>query len=159
MTAPLPTAAKLLTDLRRAGVVLSVNGDRLAFDAPAGAMTPAVVATLKARKPELLAVLSGDYLSAAAALLVTIADPDQRAELAYLFDERAGICQYDGGMSRGEAERIAYRDLARRMDPAADGVALPSETPRQTPGEARSDAWATRKACEAAKLRPSGCDA
>ena len=125
MTASAPTAAKLLTNLRRAGVILAANGDRLAFDAPAGAMTPAVQAMLKARKPELLALLRGDYLNAAAALVLTISDSDQRAELAYLFDERAGICQYDGGMSRGgEAERIAYCELARAVDAqyAADGI-------------------------------------
>ena len=38
MTPPtIPTARKLLANLRRAGVVLTSNGDRLAFDAPAGA--------------------------------------------------------------------------------------------------------------------------
>jgi hypothetical protein len=95
--------------------VLTANGDRLAFDAPAGAITPAVVAMLKARKPELLAVLRGDYLTAAAALVLSIPDSHQRAALAHLFDERTGICQYDGNMSRGEAERTAYRDLARTV--------------------------------------------
>lgn len=44
MTALVPTAAKLLTDLRLAGVILTANRDRLAFDAPAGVMTPAVQA-------------------------------------------------------------------------------------------------------------------
>ena len=116
MTASPPTAAKMLADLRRAGVVLTANGDRLAFDAPAGAMTPAVRAMLKARKPELLAVLRGDYLNAAAAMVLSHPDPEQRAELAYLFDERAGICQYDGGMSRSEAERIAYGELHPHKD-------------------------------------------
>ena len=50
----------------------------------------------------------------------SIPDPDRRAELVYLFDERAGICQHDGGMSRGEAERIAYRELARAVEGADD---------------------------------------
>ena len=113
MSTPIPTAVELLADFGRLGVVLTANGDRLAFDAPAGAMTPAVVAMLKARKPELLAVLGGDYLTAAAALVLSVADPGRREELAELFDERAGICQYDGGMSRGEAELVAYRELAQ----------------------------------------------
>ena len=116
MTAPAPSAITLLADLRRSGVILIANGDRLGFDAPAGAMTPAVRAILRARKPELLAVLRGDYVNAAVAALVSSApDAERRAELTYLFDERAGICQYDGGMNRGEAERVAYRDLARSV--------------------------------------------
>ena len=113
MTASLPTAAKLLTDLRRAGVMLAAKGDRLAFDAPAGVMTPAIQAMLKARKRELLAVLAGDHLNAAAALVLTITNPDKSAEMAYLFEERAGICEFDGNMSRGEAERIAYWELCK----------------------------------------------
>src|SRR6266516_22444 len=113
MRAALPTAVHLLADPRRAGVILSANEDRLRFDAPAGVMTPGVLAMLKARKMELLAVLRGNYLHAAAALALCASDPDRRMELAHLFDERTGICQYDGGFSRGEAERMAYRELAR----------------------------------------------
>jgi acyl-CoA hydrolase len=79
-------------------------------------MTRDMLATLKARKPELLAVLRGDYLSAAAALVMKIADPDYRAELVYLFDERAAICQYDGGQARCDAERQAYIELARAVE-------------------------------------------
>jgi hypothetical protein len=52
----------LLADLRRAGVLLTADGDRLSFDAPIGVMTLALLAMLKARKAELLAVLKGDYL-------------------------------------------------------------------------------------------------
>lgn len=124
MTPLAPTAAKLLSDLRRARVILSTNGERLVFDAPAGAMTPAVQAMLKFRKPELLAMLRGDYLNAAAALVQSLADPDRHEAMAELFDERAGICQYDGGMRRGEAERMAYRQLALTVDVeyAAAGV-------------------------------------
>lgn len=49
------TARQLLSDLRRAGVVLSVNGDRLAFDAPVGAMTPDRLAMLRACKAKMMA--------------------------------------------------------------------------------------------------------
>ncbi len=110
------TLSKLLADLKRAGVVLSIDGGRLLFDAPAGAMTPDLLAAVKARKPELLAVLTGDYLGAAFALLVTIPDPQRREALAEAFDERAGICQHGGGMSRGEAERQAYIEVARLVE-------------------------------------------
>jgi hypothetical protein len=110
------TASQLLKDLRLVGIVLNANGDRLGFDAPAGAMTPAVLAILKARKAELLAVLSGDYLAAAAALVSCFPDFAQQKELVYLFDERAGICQFDGDISRSKSERRAYCELARVVD-------------------------------------------
>lgn len=110
------TAAKLLGDLYRAGVVLSANGDRLAFDAPAGVMTPQLLAILKARKPELLAVLQGDYLHAAAARLSRIVDTDERQALVEAFEERAGICEFDCNISRGDAERHAYIEMARTLE-------------------------------------------
>jgi hypothetical protein len=108
------TIGKLLSDLRRAGASFSVAGDRLSYVAPAGLITTAVVDTLRARKAELLAVLRGDYLNAAAAALVfRVPDCDRRNDLAQAFDERAGICQYDGNLSRAEAERTAYIELAK----------------------------------------------
>ncbi len=110
------TARKLLADLRRAGVVLSANGDRLAFDAPAGVVTPQLREWIKARKGELLAVLNGDYPRAALALLLSIPDPERREALAEALDERVGICQHDGGMGRGEGERQAYIELARAVE-------------------------------------------
>jgi hypothetical protein len=53
------TAPDLIDDLKSGGLILSANGDRLKVDAPAGTVTPALRATLAARKPELLAVLTG----------------------------------------------------------------------------------------------------
>jgi hypothetical protein len=60
MSQPLRTARQLLAEMHRAGAVLRVIRDRLAFDAPAGAMTSAIRSMLKERKPELLAVLNGE---------------------------------------------------------------------------------------------------
>ena len=114
-----PAAAELLAGLRRAGVVLRAQSGRLTLDAPVGVITPALAALLKSRKQELLAVLCGDYLSAALALVAGFAGAEERLALAEQFDERAGICQHDGGMSRGEGERVAYRELARAVDRAA----------------------------------------
>ena len=33
-----------------------------------------------------------------------------------IFDERAGIREYDGGMTRAQAERLAMGDLERIME-------------------------------------------
>lgn len=38
-------------------------------------------------------------------------DPDLRAELREQFEHRAAVAQYDGGLSRREAERQAFREL------------------------------------------------
>lgn len=34
----------------------------------------------------------------------------------YFFDERAGIYEYMGGLSRDEAERLAYKDLLNHKE-------------------------------------------
>ncbi len=47
----------LITLCRRHGVVLTVNGGRLDVKAPRGVLTPALIAKLKAHKPELLRAL------------------------------------------------------------------------------------------------------
>lgn len=109
------TATAVYRRCRNAGIVLAAEGGAIVFDAPPGVVVP--VDEIRLVKPELLAVLVGDYLdAAAAALLRSIPEPEQRETLTYLFEERAGICQYDGGMSLGEAEREAYIELARAMD-------------------------------------------
>lgn len=43
-------------------------------------------------------------------------------QLLDLFEERSAIRQYDGGMSRHEAEIAAYWDVRRQIGP---GVAIP----------------------------------
>jgi len=108
------TGATLYRQCRKAGIILAADGDGITFDAPPGVAVP--VDELRACKAEVLAVLTGDYLNAAAALVNRVADPDEREALAYAFDERAGIGEYDGNMSRGEAERQAYIELARAAE-------------------------------------------
>jgi len=48
--------------------------------------------------------------------LLGIHDPDARADLLFRFDERAGIGQYERGMSRADAEREAFESLVRKPD-------------------------------------------
>lgn len=52
------TAADLVLDLKARGVRLTAEGNRLQYDAPAGVMTPDLLARLKACKSELLATLA-----------------------------------------------------------------------------------------------------
>jgi TubC N-terminal docking domain len=53
------TLPELQSCLDRLGVKLSLRGDRLAVDAPAGVMTEEIKAALAAHKPALLAMLAG----------------------------------------------------------------------------------------------------
>lgn len=47
----------------------------------------------------------------AAALLAQVRDDALRDDLRYRFEERAAICEIDGGLPRVEAERIAFESL------------------------------------------------
>ncbi len=47
--------------------------------------------------------------------------------LIELFDERAAIMEFDGGLSRNEAEQAAYMELVRLV---GFGVELPEEITR-----------------------------
>jgi len=64
-----------------AGVTLTVDGDRLRYRAPAGAITPDLRADLQELKPSLL----------------------------YEYHERAGILEYDARLPRAEAEARAAK--------------------------------------------------
>ena len=110
------TGQNLYHALRRAGVVLSADGPRPAFDAPAGSLTPALRGLMKDRKSELLAVVRGDYPRAALALVLHDPDPGRRNVSAAWFKERVAVGENDGGMSRGEAERAAYIALCRAVE-------------------------------------------
>lgn len=68
-----------LQSLHDAGVVLTVDGDRLRYRAPAGALTS-----------ELRAALA-----------------ELKTELVYEYHERAGILEYDANLPRSEAEARA----------------------------------------------------
>jgi hypothetical protein len=69
----------LLQRLHDAGFELTVDGDRLRYRAPAGALTPELRAALAEWKPDLV----------------------------YEYHERAGILEYDARLPRGEAEAAA----------------------------------------------------
>ena len=69
----------LLQRLHNARVTLSIEGNRLRYRCPAGAMTPDLRGALADWKPDLL----------------------------YEYDERSGILEYDANLPRDEAERIA----------------------------------------------------
>ena len=55
------------------------------------------------------------WFRAAVVLIEEQPDADRRAELRELFEHRAAIAEYDGGLARSEAERMAFRELRQRV--------------------------------------------
>lgn len=55
------------------------------------------------------------FYRAALVLIEQQPDPDQRATLRELFEHRAALAQYDGGLSRPDAERLAFRELRKSL--------------------------------------------
>jgi hypothetical protein len=124
------TALTLLADLQARGVLLSAEDDRLSFDAPAGVMTPDVKAALKARKPELLAILAGRWKDAARLMIGREPDADRRADLREWLgcpSNCATLTQLGNFIrnatfgnfqlaSRSDAERAALEQLADAME-------------------------------------------
>lgn len=119
-TASNPPVSDVVAGLRRRGVLLWADGGALAYDAPAGVMTPAVLATLAGRKADVLALLRAEQAGgagpsvsspiaawAAAVVRLVTPDPGLRADVMYVFGERAGVLEFDGGLGRADAERQA----------------------------------------------------
>ena len=103
------TAHATMARLKVAGVALRIDGGNLRC-APADKLTPELLADIRANKPELMALLSGQAEQKIDLPITPYLQPDLDA-----FEERAAVVQYDGGVTRTEAEAAA----AREMVPAA----------------------------------------
>jgi hypothetical protein len=128
------SATAILADLAQRGVHLHPDGDRLHVDAPRGVLTPALLETLRAHKPELLAELESRAVTLQNSAGVTartvplktcapvtrVTPKNDDAEIpaydAEALEERAAILHFEAGFSRAEADARAL--------PAT--VALPS---------------------------------
>jgi len=92
----------LLSDLRARGVELSIDpSGGLAFNAPKGVMTYAIVERIRAQREDLVALL-------------------ERSE------KRASIMEHYSGMNRGSSDRNAWSDM---VDHAPERVDDPEEMP------------------------------
>ncbi|MCP4251652.1 MAG: hypothetical protein GY778_31835 [bacterium] len=112
-------AVELVADLQRRDVVLSTNGDRLRVDAPAGALTPALRATLRACKGDLLSLLqwrdSTTRTRQSGVPAAVITPDDLPAEWRVEWEERAAIREFDAGQAREHAEAEALQEVIARM--------------------------------------------
>jgi len=81
---------EVLTEAHAAGLQIHMDGERLIM-----------------RGPKRLASLAQHLLSHKAAIL----------EILELFEERAAIMEYDGGLPHTEAERLAWACVLREASP------------------------------------------
>jgi hypothetical protein len=91
------SALEALTDARNAGARLLLDGDDLILEAEFKP-TEALISRLRRNKAEILALLRS-------------ARPWSMEDWQACFDERAAIAEFDGGLSRAEAEELAIADL------------------------------------------------
>lgn len=85
-----------LDTLRHAGLTVEAEGDRLLVQ-PRSLLNEDLRALLREHKPEILALLRD----------AAPFDPES-------WEERAGIAEFDGALSREEAEALAWREDNRR---------------------------------------------
>lgn len=78
-------SARLLLDLHQRGVEIRVDGDRVRWRAPSGALVPDDLDLVRAHRDEVL-----DLLDA--------------------FEERAAILEFEHGMTRADAECAAWAE-------------------------------------------------
>ncbi len=90
------TASDLLGRLHHRGVQIHVEGDRLRWRAAVGVMSGADIAALRVHKKTILA------------LLRPANDGWSVDDWLAFYDKRAGIAEFDGGLSRLEAEARAF---------------------------------------------------
>ena len=97
------------------GVVRADSDHMAARSGPRGDMRPGSSRSRDSggRGPVATDTASDEWARRAAALLSGVADPDLRADLRELFEHRAAVCEFDGGLSRADAERIAFGELQR----------------------------------------------
>ncbi len=89
---------KLFDDLKSKGVVVSIAPDgRLSVDGPELVMTDDLLDRVRADRDGLLALVE-------------------------LFEERAAIVEHDGGLSRDDAERLAWSDVVEPSESRAVSI-------------------------------------
>ncbi len=105
----------IIDELAGRGVILTLEDDRLLYHAPRGALTPDIKETIRLCKPWIMRQLHAG-LGRVGLHLATSRNINVRCQITAwnaddwreYFDERAGIAEYDGGMKRKKAERVAF---------------------------------------------------
>jgi len=112
---------KILDNAERLGIEMRVAGGVIEC-APRGALPDELRRRIIENKTELIEVLfkPSEWTRKAAGLLSQVGGTDLRADLRFCFEERSAIAEYDGELSRDDAEKLAYHELLRAME--RDGI-------------------------------------
>jgi hypothetical protein len=105
-------AAELIRECRRRGVRLLVQGSELRYVGPRLAVDQEIVRELRAARSAVLSLLTNPDAQAEESD-VPRAEPNETDREALLdrFEERAAIMEFDGGLSREEAEHRAWESV------------------------------------------------
>ena len=98
----------LLTDLRQAGVQVWLDGDRLRYKAPKGALTPALIGELRDRKTDILAFLKTIAADTDSAPTIAPVDRQQLLPLSFAQERFWSLVQLNP-QSPGFNMPMAYR--------------------------------------------------
>ena len=96
------SAAEVVLELVEAEVVLWLDGDRLRFRAPEGAVTDELRGRVAGCRGALVALVK-------AGAVLPASRGDWPEDAVFDFEERAGICEFEGELPRDQAEREAER--------------------------------------------------
>jgi len=142
--------AELLADFVARGIRLRREGDKLAYDAPRRALTPEVIAELRARKPEILGFLQDPPAQAT----IPRGDPDPHPPLSFGQQRLWFLAQLEGpsgtynmqtvvrltgsldaaALQRGLGEIVARHEVLRTRIEELDGAPIQIvDPPRQVP--------------------------
>jgi hypothetical protein len=111
----------LLQEARAAGLIVSVEGERLKIRGPRQA--DPIARKLIAHKSAVVDALQAEERRA---VPHAIFPNDLTPEWHFLWDERAAIMEYDGGMTTEHAEAAALNDILQQMRDS--GMTFPSST-------------------------------
>jgi hypothetical protein len=106
------TPLQVIERVRQLGIVLTVDGADLLVDDPHGALSEDLVAELRKNKVELIDLLTSWPMKMAAFLVDHVPDADERVALVERYGERAGIAEFDGGLSEDQAERLPFDEIS-----------------------------------------------
>ena len=120
------SAAALLARLRALGVALATDGDHLTIDAPAGVLTPALLAELRGRKWTLLALLAAAEPAVAWRVAAMVASLPPAGPVPFLV-ARATPRHAGGCCSCGEPVLACPRGVAARCLPCRHAAHLVTE--------------------------------
>lgn len=98
----------LIDEVRAAGIAMLLDGDSLKLIGERDAIDR-FIPELKAHKSEIVAALKAEQIA------------NRIEDFTELYEERAAIAEYDGGLSREQAEELAIRTAWRWVLSSGDG--------------------------------------